>query len=149
MGSCYGEFPKQPGVPLFFLFFSLKNSSYSSPLVQTSTWPLTQPSLALSQESCSRSSRRWTWGCSCPGPRACPRDLIVLKHSLYCLIFQCPLQFLVSNLHICWDNFDCSLCSSEDWLGVSPVHRGKWTPLPSISLPSSLTLNFLMSHFFL
>ena len=40
---------------LYFLFFFWRNSSYSSPpLVQTSTWLLTQPSLALSQESCSR-----------------------------------------------------------------------------------------------
>ena len=45
------------GVPeaaaaIFFSF--LRNSSYSSPLVQTSTWLLTQLSPALSQESCSR-----------------------------------------------------------------------------------------------
>ena len=32
---------------LYFLFFFSRNSSYSSPLVQTSTWPLTHPSLAL------------------------------------------------------------------------------------------------------
>ena len=31
----------------------------------------------------------------------------------------------------------CSLCSSEDRLGVSPVHRGKWAPLPPNSQPSS------------
>ena len=90
---------------LYFLFFFLRNSSYSSPLVQTSTWPLTQPSLSLSQESCS------------------PRDLIVLKHSSYRLIFQCPLQSLVSDLHICWNTVGCSLCSS-DQLGVSLVPRG-------------------------
>ena len=96
---------------LFFLFFFLRNSSYSSPPVQTTTWPHTQPILALSQESCSRPHGHW--GFSSPGPCADPRDLIVLKHSSYCLIFQCPLQFLVSNLHICWDILGCSLCSSE------------------------------------
>ena len=141
-GSCCRELPKHQKC-FFFLFFFLKNFSYSSLPVQTSTWPLTQPSLALSQESCSRSSGHWAWGCShpgpCAGPRTGPRDLIILKHSPYCLIFQCPLQFLVSNLHICWDTVVCSLCSLEDLLGVSPVLRGKWTLLPSIPLPSSWT----------
>ena len=76
------------------------------------------------------------WGCCCPGPRAGPRDLIVLKHSPYCLIFQCPLQFLVSYLPICWGTVSCSLCSSVDLLGVSPVCSGKWNLLPPISPPS-------------
>ena len=47
-------------------------------------------------------------GFSHPGPRAGPRDLIVLKHSSYRLIFQCLLQFLVSDLHIWWDTVGCS-----------------------------------------
>ena len=81
----------------FFFFFFSRISSYLSPLVQISTRPLTQPSLALSQESCTRPSRLPTWGISRPGLCAGPRDLIVLKHSSYCLIFQCPLQFFVSN----------------------------------------------------
>ena len=34
-----------------------------------------------------------TWGCSRPGPCTGPRDIIVPKHSPYCLIFQFPLQF--------------------------------------------------------
>ena len=55
-------------------------------------------------------------------PRPGPRDLIVLKHSSYCLIFQCPLS-LVSDLHICWNTIGCSLCSS-DQLGISLVPRG-------------------------
>ena len=38
--------PQTAAECLFFLFFFLKNSSYSSPLVQTSTWPLIQPNLA-------------------------------------------------------------------------------------------------------
>ena len=63
-------------------------------------------------------------------------DLIVLKQSLYRLIFQCPLHFLVSYLHICCGTVSCSLCSSVDWVGVSPVCSGKWTPLPPISQPS-------------
>ena len=54
-----------------------------------------------------------------------------------CLVFQCPLQFLVSNLHIGWVTVGCLLCSSEDRLGVSPMHREKWTQLPSVLLPSS------------
>ena len=40
------------------------------------------------------------------------------------LIFPCPLQFLVSNLHISWNTVGCSLYSSEDQLGLSPMHRG-------------------------
>ena len=90
-------------------------------LVQTSTWPLTQPSLALSQESCSRPCTR-AGGFSCPGPHAGPRDVIVLKHSSYSQIFQCPLSF-VSSVHICWNTVGCSLCSS-DQLGISLALRG-------------------------
>ena len=58
-------------------------------------------------------------GFSRPGPCSGPRDLIVLKHSSYHLIFQYPLS-LVSDLHICWNTIGCSLCSSEQ-LGVSLV----------------------------
>ena len=61
-------------------------------------------------------------GFSHPGPRAGPRDLIVLKHSSYRQSFQCPLS-LVSDLHICWNTVCCSLCSS-DQLGISLVLRG-------------------------
>ena len=60
-------------------------------------------------------------GFSHPGPGAVSRDLIVLKHSSYPLIFQCPLS-LVFDLHICWNTIGCSLCSS-DQLGVSLVPR--------------------------
>ena len=44
-------------VPLFSLFLFQKFLLFK-PLVQTSTWTLTQPSLALSQESCSRPCAR-------------------------------------------------------------------------------------------
>ena len=47
---------------------------------------------------------------------------IVLKHSSYRQIFQCPLS-LVSDLHMCWNTIGCVLCSS-DQLGVSLVLRG-------------------------
>ena len=80
--------------------------------------------LALSQESCSRLGGHRAWGWTCPCPCAGPRDLIVLKHSPYCLVFQYPLQLLFSCSHICWGTVGCSLCSSVDWLGVSPVCRG-------------------------
>ena len=83
-----------------------------------------------------QTQRHWAWGFSCPGPPAHPRDLIVLKHFPYCLIFQCPLQCLVSNLHVCWKTIGCSLCSLEDQLGILQLPGGKWTPLPAISLPS-------------
>ena len=83
---------------------------------------------ALSQESCGRLGRYRAWGCSHPGPHAGPhagpRDLFVLKQSPYLLFFQCPLYFLVSYLHKCWGAVGCSLCSSIDRLGASPVCRG-------------------------
>ena len=60
---------------------------------------------------------------------------VLLSHHL---IFECPVQFLVSNLHICWNTVGCLLCFSEDQLGVSPMCRGKWTLLLPISPPSSL-----------
>ena len=77
--------------------------------------------LGLSQEPCGRPSVCWTCSCSHPGPCTGLGDIIVPKHSPYCLIFQCLLQFLVTNLHICWGNVGCWLCSSEDQLGASHI----------------------------
>ena len=119
--SCCREFSKQLLSASIFSFSFQEFLPIQAPLVQTSTCPLTQPSLALSQESCSRPCTP-ARGFSLPGPRAGPRDLIVLKHSSYHLIFQCPLS-LVCDLHICWNTIGCSLCSS-DQLGVSLVPRG-------------------------
>ena len=110
--------------------------------------PLTQCSLALSQESCSRPCAR-AGGFSRPGPHAGPRDLIVLKHSSYCQILQCPLS-LVSDLHICWNTVGCSLCSS-DQLGVSLVPRGSGlcSHLSCCHLLRYLYLCILLLHFLL
>ena len=134
------------GVSLFCLFLFEKFLLFKPP-VQTSTWPLTQPSLALSQESCSRPCTPAV-GFSCPGPRTGPRDLIVLKHSFYRLIFQCPLS-LVSDLHICWNTVGCSLCSS-DQLAVSLVLRGSglcshlsWGHLPQFVLFNPFTFSLI------
>ena len=69
--------------------------------------------------------RVWVWGSSHTGPGAGPRDIFVLKQSPYHLFFQCPLYFLVSYLHKHWGTVGCLLYSSVDWLGVSPVCRGK------------------------
>ena len=102
-------------------FFFLRNSSYSSPpgsnkhLAAHTAQPGSLPRIL-------QQTLRPGRGFSCPGPHAGPRDLIVLKHSSYCQIFQCPLS-LVSDLHICWNTVGCSLCSS-DQLGVSLVRRG-------------------------
>ena len=49
------------------------------------------------------------------------------------LFFQCPQYFLVSYLHKRWDAVGCLLCSSVDWLGISPMCRRKWTLLPPIT----------------
>ena len=72
-----------------------------------------------------QAGRGWAWDCSCPGPCASLRDLFVLKQSPYRLFFQCPQYFLVSYLHKLWGAVGCSLCSSVDGVGVSPVCRGK------------------------
>ena len=74
-------------------------------------------------------------GFSCPGPCTGPREFIVLKHSSYPLIFQCPLS-LVSDLHICWNTVGCLLCSS-DQLGASLVLRGSglWSYLSCRHIP--------------
>ena len=76
-----------------------------------------------------------------PWPRASATlvpvlDLLVLKHSSYHLIFQCSVQFLVSNLHICWNTIGCSLCSS-DQLGLSLVPRGKSVSYTHLTLPTT------------
>ena len=119
--GCCGEFSKQPLSASIFSFSFQEIPPIQALLVQTSTWPLTQPSMALSQESCSRPCAP-ARGFSRSSPCAGPRDLIVLKHSSYHLIFQCLLS-LVSDLHICWNTIGCSLCSS-DQLGGSLVLRG-------------------------
>ena len=129
-------------MPLFSLFLFKKFLLFKPPLVQTSTWPLTQPSLALSQESCSRPCGP-AWGFSRPGPR----DLIVLKHSSYRQIFQCPLS-LVSDLHICWNTVGCLLCSS-DQLGISLALRGSGlapTYLAAIFSPVSIFFIFSLNY---
>ena len=101
-------------------FFFLRNSSDSSPpgpnkhlAAHSSAW--LSPKNPAAAPAPSR-------GFSRPPPSAGPGDLIVLKHSSYRLIFQCPLS-LVSNLHICWNTVGCSLCSS-DQIGVSVVLSG-------------------------
>ena len=143
--SCCGEFSNCPLSASIFSFSFQEILRIQAPLVQTSTWPLTQPSLALSQESCSRPCTP-AGGFSCPGPRTGPRDLTVLKHSSYRLIFQCPLS-LVSDLHICWNTVGCSLCSS-DQLGVSLVPRGSGfcSHLSRRHLPSTSS-GYLMVRF--
>ena len=115
--------PTSPWVPLFS-FSSWEILPIQAPLVQTSTWLLTaqpgplprllQQPLRLGWRFC-RPSTAWS---RVPGPG----DLIVLQHSSYHQIFQCPLS-LVSDLHICWNTVGCSLCSS-DQLGISLALRG-------------------------
>ena len=106
---------------LSFLFFFLRNFSYSSPsgpnkhLMSHTAQPGSLPKIL-------QQTLRPGHDFSRPVPHAGPRDLIVLKHSSYRQIFQCPLS-LVSDLHICWNTIGCSLCSS-DQLGVSLVLRG-------------------------
>ena len=86
--------------------------------------------------------RARAWGYShpgpCAGPGAGPRDLFVLKQSPYRLFFQFLLYFLVSCLLKHWGTVGCLVCSSVDWVGVSPMCRGKLTPLAPISPPSFL-----------
>ena len=124
---------------LYFLFLFSRDSSHSSPpgpnkhLASHTAKPGSLPRIL-------QHTLHPGQGFSCPGPCAGPRDLIVLKHSSYCQIFQCPLS-LVSDLHICWNIIGCLLCSS-DQLGVSLVPRGSelcshlsCRHLPAISKP--------------
>ena len=62
-------------------------------------------------------SRSWSLGPYCPKAISLSSD------------FSMSSTILASNLHICWDTVGCSLCSSEDELGVPLVCRGKWTLL--------------------
>ena len=106
---------------LYFLFFFSRNSSYSSPpgpnkhLASHTAQPGSLPRILQQTLHPGR-------GLQLPWSHAGSRDLIVLKHSTYRLIFQCPLS-LVSDLHICWNTVGCSLCSS-DQLGISLVPMG-------------------------
>ena len=54
-------------------------------------------------------------------------------------VFKHPLHTLASKLHISWGSVGCSLCSSEDWLGVPVGCRSKWAQLPLtwLHLPNS------------
>ena len=63
---------------LYFLFLFEKFFLFKPPLVQTSTWLLTQPSLALSQESCCRPCARAGASASL-GPVLVPGTLLSLS----------------------------------------------------------------------
>ena len=121
MGCCW-DFSKQLLSACIFSF-----SFWEIPPIQA-PWSKQVPGLShspawLSPKNLAADPAALAGGFSHPVPLAGPRDVIVLKHSSYHLIFQCPLQFLVSDLHICWNTIGCSLCSS-DQLGVSLVPRG-------------------------
>ena len=61
-------------------------------------------------------------------------------------VFRCPLQSLASKLHIRWDSIGCSLCSSENHLGVPVGYMSKWVQLPPTwPLSSLMGLKFLIS----
>ena len=56
---------------------------------------------------------------------------------------------LASNLHVSWDTIGCSLCSSEDQLGVPAVCRGSCALLPPTLLPySNLPLQVFTARVF-
>ena len=95
--------------------------------------------LSLLPVSC---GRRLARGHGSPGPHADPRDLTFPAQSLHCLFFNVLCNFFATKLHISWDSVGCSLCSSEDWLGVPAVHRENSAPLLPTSLPSSCILKY-------
>ena len=120
--GCCREFSKQlPSASIFSFSFreippiQAPRSKQAPGLSHSPPW-LSPKNLAVEPVVLARSFGR-------PGLHVGPRDLIVLKHSSYHLIFQCLLRFLVSDLHICWNIVGCLLCSS-DQLGVSLVLRG-------------------------
>ena len=131
-------------MPLFSLFLFKKFFLFKPLWSKQAPGLSLQPSLAFSQESCSRPCS-WASGFSRPAPCAGPSNLIVLKLSSYWQIFQCPLS-LVYNLHMCWNTVGCLLCSS-DQLGVSLVPRGSGlrSHLSCHHLPYSPPLLFLIT----
>ena len=67
--GCYRRILQTAAECLFFLFFFLKNSSYSSLPLQTSAWPLTHPNSPI------RPGTDWVRVCHCPTlPRCCPQS---------------------------------------------------------------------------
>ena len=100
----------------------MRNSSFSSPpgpikhlAAHSAAWPSLRTPAAAPAPGLAPLQPLYR---AVPGPG----DLIVLEHSSYRQIFQCPLS-LVSNLRICWSTVGCSLCSS-DQLGISLALRG-------------------------
>ena len=71
-------------------------------------------------------SLRWSQGPFCPEAIPLPS------------VFSVSSVLLVSYLHKRRAAFGCSLCSSVEWVAVSHRCRGKLTPLPPISPPSTL-----------
>ena len=76
---------------------------------------------------------------------------LLYQSNLFTVYFSMSSTILAFNLHICWDSIGCSLCSSEDWLGVPPVCRGSGlhSHLPHHHHPAksylfSLELNWIM-----
>ena len=65
-----------------------------------------------------------------------PRELTIPTQSPHHLFFNVLLLFLASKLHISWDSLGCSLCSSEDRLGVPAGHRENQALLLPTSPPS-------------
>ena len=100
-------------------------------------WYGREPLTWLSPRSPGAGPARAGLGLQLPWSLCWSQCLFVLKQFPYHLFFQCPLYFLVSYLHVRWGAVGCSLCSSVDWVGVSPRCRGKWTLLPPISPSSS------------
>ena len=66
---------------------------YSRPVTSSTKIPPGDAQTLFGMEGSHWPCGHWAWACSGPGPRAGPRDLVVLKHSPYRLIFQWPLQF--------------------------------------------------------
>ena len=68
---------------------------------------------------------------------------LLSQHNLLTVCFSMSSKILASKLHISWDSIGGLLCSSEDFLGVPPVHRGKWALLPPTMPPSSCLYLFI------
>ena len=74
---------------------------------------------------------------------------LLSQHNLLTICFSMSSTILASNLHVSWDTIGCSLCSSEDQLGVPAVCRGSCALLPPTLLPySNLPLQVFTARVF-
>ena len=112
--GCCRIIPQTAAEYLFFLVFFFKNSSYSSRMLQTSSWPLPQPN------SPSRPGTDWVRVCNCPAlPSRRPQSQWVHTASVHLLLhLYFPQRFQASRFLLVL--FKPCLVGREPLTWVSP-----------------------------